>query len=289
VPGDEDWRADDSQSPYYHFDLLRNTSLQYLRLPPSGRLDQVHPVLEKQNFRDGSIWYAVNSHSILVDQDTSERTVRWLDKLEKMEKLNYERRRVIQPSALYPHKIQTWMPEMLPEQLSKTRLDAIVEQGQHVLITQHLTKDFSVSAYGLAPVRKALKRLSAYQKSKKILVTTPVRLINHERVREGLSHRLDIQKSAKRLDIKIVADCELFGIKTKISTEDLQGIGFKIARDLPADYEVRVTLDDTPVPGCKVKTLASTGERIIYIPWRSDLAAQKEAIQEWDKTFVEKT
>ena len=286
VPTDKVWRADDKESPYYHFDLLRNTSLKYIRIPPSRRLDQVHPVLEQQTFRDGSTWYAVNSHSILVDPDANQRTQDWLDKLEAMDKLNYERRRIVQPSSIYPDKIQTWMPEMLPEQLSEHQLDSIVEGGHHVLITQHLTKSFCVSAFSLEPVRQALHRLSTYQKSEKILVTTPVRLVNYERVRQGLSYKLTILKSVKRIDITIDSVCDLFEMKSKISSHDLQGIGFKISKDLPQDYEVRLHLGKEKVSESKILIVEGTGERVIYVPWRSKIEAQKDRIMEWDKTFL---
>ena len=36
----------------------------------------------------------------------------------------------------------------------------------------------------------------------------------------------------------------------------------------------------------KILTVEGTGERVIYVPWRSKIEAQKDRIMEWDKTFL---
>lgn len=277
VPGDDDWRGDDPKTEGYHLNLLRDYGIKFFRVPPS--LDIYEPGAHKKivKARDGSKIYSVACHASILRPPHADDIRAWVHHLIDTGQLPFEDWRILQSSPRFPDRVISWKAEMLPFQLHETVLDKLVKSESALYLNQHLTQGFSAYAYQLDPVRAALRRLSDYQKSGKILVSGPARLIRFEYVRDALKYTVNSDASGKMvIDINPDMSCAAFNMTA--TAADLAGIGFS----LPAASDACITLGGMAVESSIIQSDNST---VIQVPWPSYLEEQRAAIEEFAATF----
>lgn len=285
-PGDEDWIGDKPDSDAYHLDLLAKTSVRYVRLPPSLDLLDPQPVLGTTEFRDGKKMITVQGSSVIFEPENPNQAVKWIDRLSQNGQLSYEKSRILQGNLKFPHKIQTWKPEMLPYQFSQANLDTFVEQRRAVLILQHISQNHCALNFALPELRNTLKLLSRYQRAGQILVTTNVRMINYLRVRDGLMFTHDGGTVGSPFVIKIKAETNTDGVTQPLDLTDLEGIEFVIPNSVLAGGMPKVLVGKRECTDFVVRPIAGDSEHVILgYRWTSRLGQQRTLLGEWKKAF----
>lgn len=124
------------------------------------------------------------------------------------------------------HKIDwTWEVNELPRQITKQRLDQLVQGRKYSIVTQHLGKGSEDFPFNAADI-KTLQLLKSYQDDGKIMVARTERLLEYARAQKYVNYSIAKIKGKTYININSIDD-PVFG-SANPSLDEIRGLTFYV-------------------------------------------------------------
>jgi len=127
----------------------------------------------------------------------------------------------------------TWEAHLLPRQITKQRLDQLVQARKYSIVTQHLGKGTEDFPFNSADI-ESLQLLKTYQDEGKFLVARTVRLLDYARIHQFVRYSIAQVDGKKYINIYSIDD-PVLGSSTP-SMDEIRGLTFYV--DDPEDTYV---------------------------------------------------
>jgi len=184
--------GDDPKSPYYHTDLTIGNGIRYVWNSIGKSQFAYDNPLYPIKLRDGRQAWGFNRYT----NDVTRGKMDW-----------------------------TWEAHLLPRQITKQRLDQLVQARKYSIVTQHLGKGTEDFPFNSADI-ESLQLLKTYQDEGKFLVARTVRLLDYARIHQFVRYSIAQVDGKKYINIYSIDD-PVLGTSTP-SMDEIRGLTFYV-------------------------------------------------------------
>ena len=184
--------GDDPKSPYYHTDLTIGNGIRFVWNSMGMSQFAYDNPLYRLKLRDGREAWGFYRYT----HDMNQGKISW-----------------------------TWETHLLSHQITKQRLEQLVQERKYSIITQHLGKGMDDFPFNLEDIQ-SLQLLKTYQDEGKILVARTVRLLDYARTQKFVRYSITQVDNKKYINIDSIDD-PVFGTSTP-SMDEIRGLTFYV-------------------------------------------------------------
>ncbi|WP_407309726.1 hypothetical protein [Desulfosporosinus sp. SB140] len=222
-------QGDNPKSPYYHTDLTLKNGIRYVWNSMGGNQFSYDDPLFPLHLRDGqNVWGFY----------------RYTNELNKG-KIDW-----------------TWETQFISRQITKTRLDQLVQEGKYSVVTQHLGKGsngFPFTKEGI----QTLHLLKTYNDEGKILVARTSRLLDYARSHKYVHYSVVQLDGKTYININSIDDLVLGS--TVPSIDDIRGLTFYV--NDPSNTCLLLNLNPISTDEIQYNSQDGNGKKSIEIKW----------------------
>lgn len=221
--------GDDPKSPYYHTDLTLANGIRYVWNSVGMSQFAYDNPLFPIKLRDGRKVWGFNRYT----EEIIKGKIDW-----------------------------TWETNELPRQITKQRLDQLVNERKYSIVTQHLGKGIEDFPFNSADIQ-SLELLKAYQDEGKVLVARTIRLLDYARNQKYVNYSIAQIDGKTYININSIDD-PVFGKEIPM-LDEIRGLTFYV--DDPASSYILLNLNLIPEDEIQRNGLDRDGKKSIGVKW----------------------